>query len=148
MPNRNGSVPRKRIPSPYLLSMSHNAASMQTDSTRVVNLIFFVLVMFVTYFLSDMSCLDDYNNLVFFRNIFPYLYSLYRRSLLAVVRARLPANPLILVFRREPPPRKSAAAGPGDPGRLQKKAPAGLKRSFPPGLLLFSCVKEKSTVPS
>ena len=50
---------------------------LQMPSVRL----FFVLVMFVTYFLSDMSCLDDYNNLVFFRNIFPYLYSLYRRSL-------------------------------------------------------------------
>ena len=58
--------------------MSHNAASMQTDSTNVVNFIFLALVMFVTYFLSDMSCLDDYNNLVFFRNIFPYLYFLYQ----------------------------------------------------------------------
>ena len=130
---RIGTVPSrgKESLAPDLLSISHNAASMQTDSTSVVNLIFFVLVMFVTYFLSDMSCLDDYNNLVFFRNIFPYLYSLYRRS--------LPAR-----FA----PAKSATAGPGDPGRLQKKAPAGLKGSFPPGFHLFSCVKEKSTVPS
>ena len=43
------------------------ALYLQMPSVRL----FFVLVMFVTYFLSDMSCLDDYNNLVFFRNIFP-----------------------------------------------------------------------------
>ena len=50
---------------------------LQMPSVRL----FFVLVMFVTYFLSDMSCLDDYNNLVFYRNLFTYLYFLYRRSL-------------------------------------------------------------------
>lgn len=38
------------------------ALYLQMPSVRL----FFVLVMFVTYFLSDMSCLDDYNNLVFF----------------------------------------------------------------------------------
>lgn len=53
------------------------ALYLQMPSVRL----FFVLVMFVTYFLSDMSCLDDYNNLVFYRNLFPYLYFLYRRSL-------------------------------------------------------------------
>lgn len=120
------------------------ALYLQMPSVRL----FFVLVMFVTYFLSDMSCLDDYNNLVFFRNIFPYLYFLHRRSLPTVVRARLPAKPLLSVYGREPPPVKSATAGPGDPVRQQKKAPAGLKRSFPPGFHLFSCVKEKSTMPS
>ena len=120
------------------------ALYLQMPSVRL----FFVLVMFVTYFLSDMSCLDDYNNLVFFRNIFPYLYFLHRRSLPTVVRARLPAKPLLSVYGHEPPPVKSATAGPGDPVRQQKKAPAGLKRSFPPGFHLFSCVKEKSTVPS
>ena len=53
------------------------ALYLQMPSVRL----FFVLVMFVTYFLSDMSCLDDYNNLVFYRNLFTYLYFLYRRSL-------------------------------------------------------------------
>lgn len=63
------------------------ALYLQMPSVRL----FFVLVMFVTYFLSllfqfryflsDMSCLDDYNNLVFYRNLFSYLYFLYRRSL-------------------------------------------------------------------